>query len=111
MTRSRQQRVGAEVVRIGRAQRHGGAHNFADGNSTAFARQFVAAPWSAHALENLGVDESLEQSFQVTRGHFVAPARAFAATGADLECSATSTTAAMASTLRRDSRFISILLR
>ena len=111
MTRSSRSELRAEIVWIGGAQRHRRADDFADRDAPTLAGEFVPAPRSAHALENLGVNEPLEQSLQVAGGSLWRAAKAFAATGADLECSATSTTAAMARTLRRDSRFILILLR
>ena len=49
-----------------------GAHDFADRDPAAFARQFVAAARSAHALEDLGVDKALQQRFQMAGRQLVA---------------------------------------
>src|SRR5271165_1139595 len=45
-----QKRICAEIVRIGRAQRHRSAHDFADGDPTALPREFVASARPAHAF-------------------------------------------------------------
>ena len=106
-----QHRVCAEIFRIGGAQRHRGAHDLADSDAPALARQLVAASRPAHALEDLGVNQALEQCLQVAWGQFMTRSQSFGGTGADRECNATSTTAAMARTLRRDNKFMSYLLR
>ena len=61
----------ADLVGIGGAEADRGAHDFADRDPAAFAREFVAAAWSAHALENLGVDKALQQRLEMSRRQFV----------------------------------------
>jgi hypothetical protein len=48
-----QHRVRAQIFWIRRAQRHPGAHDLADRDAPALARQLIAAPRPAHALEIL----------------------------------------------------------
>ena len=47
------------------------------GDPSALARQFVAAARPAHALEDLGVDEPLEQRLQMARGQLMTPSQSF----------------------------------
>ena len=50
----------ADIVRIGRAERDDVRTISPTDDAAAFARQFVAAARSAHALEDLGVDKALQ---------------------------------------------------
>src|SRR6202042_985428 len=72
-----QHRVCAEIVRIRCAQRHRGAYDLAHGDPPVLARQLIAASRPAHALEDLGVDQALEQCLQGTRGQFVTRSQSF----------------------------------
>ena len=58
-------------------ERHRGAHDLAYGDAPALARQLVAASRPAHAFEDLGVDQALEQCLQVTGGQFVTRGQRF----------------------------------
>ena len=57
----------ADFVGIGGAEADRGAHDLAERDAAALARQFVAAARAAHALEDLGVDEALQQRLQMAR--------------------------------------------
>jgi hypothetical protein len=54
-------------------------HDLAHSNAPALARQLVPASRPAHALEDFGVDQALEQCLQVTRGQFVTRSQSFGA--------------------------------
>ena len=73
----KQHRVCVEIFRIGGAQRHRGAHDLANSDAPALARQLIAASRPAHALEDLGVNQPLEQCLQVAGRQFVTRSQSF----------------------------------
>jgi hypothetical protein len=73
----KERRVCAEIVRIGGAQRHRGAHDLPHSDAPAFARYLIAAARAAHALKDVRVDQALEQCLQVTRRQFVTRSQNF----------------------------------
>jgi hypothetical protein len=65
-------RAGSTISLISVAEAHGRAHDLLGGYLLGILRHLVTAMGAAHALENAGVDERLEQGLKMTRRELVA---------------------------------------
>jgi hypothetical protein len=103
-------RVSVEIVRIGGAQRHRDAHDLAQSDAPALALQLVAAQRPAHALEDPGVNQALEQRLQVAWGQFMTRSQVSGANRNRAGVQRDIDNSGDGETLRRDNKFMSYLL-